>query len=296
MLGATNSLLSPIEFNVDIRFHTEDVDVLFCGRDRQKKGGYIPRYPIVARVLHGIYAQMLADNPFAESMLIEFDIHFDQLFGLVDTRVERCQTLAAHAQDQEGITLRPITRRQPFLHEAVATFNEYGRCLLRGYGRIDLAVRWLRTINGAALMESKLAEQFIRELLRRQRALNEVIIGYAKRLRPVTRQEVLDGSQRARELAQAVRRRVAPDVLNKQRRCRFFRVRSMAKPWDAPGRGLYRNTHAESERDPNHSLIEPTAETEAPSVSEPPIAKEELTHAPPADISTARHCGRKRQE
>ncbi len=71
---SANNSVSPVEFNVDTRFHTEDVDILFCGGDRRKKGGYIPRYPIVARAFQGIYAQMLADNPFAESMLIEFEL------------------------------------------------------------------------------------------------------------------------------------------------------------------------------------------------------------------------------
>jgi len=249
MSDSANISPSPIEFKVDIRFHTEDVDILFCGRDRGKKGGYIPRYPIVARSLQGIYAQMLADNPFAESMLIEFELHLDELFGLADNRIERCQALAAQALDREGITIRPFTRQKPFAHTSVATFNEYGRYLLRSYGRLDLAIRWLRTVNSAALMGSKLTEQWIRELLRRQRAVNDVMVGYAKRLRPVTRQEVLEDSESALALSQAIRRHVAPEVLTKQRRCRFYRVRSMAKPGGGPGQGLDDNTTREPDTD-----------------------------------------------
>jgi hypothetical protein len=215
MPESVNSVSSPVEFNVDIQFHTEVVDILFCGRDRGKKGGYIPRCPIVARALQGIYAQMLADNPFAENMLIEFELRLDQLFDLADNRIERCQALAAQTQDREGITIRPLTRQSPFMHASVATFNEYGRYLLRSYGRLDLAIRWLRTVNSSALLGSKLTEQWIRELLRRQRAVNDVMVGYAKRLRPVTRQEVLEDSENALALSQAIRRRVLPEVLNK---------------------------------------------------------------------------------
>jgi hypothetical protein len=277
---------SPIEFNVDIRFHTEDVDILFCGRDREKKGGYIPRYPIVARTLQGIYAQMLADNPFAESMLIEFEVRLDQLFGLADNRIERCEGLAARAQDQEGVTIRPFTRH----------FNEYGRYLLRSYGRLDLAIRWLRTVNSSALMGSKLTEQWIRELLRRQRAVNDVMVGYAKRLRPVTRQEVLENSENAQALSQALRRRVLPEVLNKQRRCRFYRVRSMAKSWDGPGQCLDDTPYPESDCDPKHRVPQRVREAETHRAYELPLPKGVVTDERCADIATARHCGRKRQE
>jgi hypothetical protein len=273
MPESVNSLSSPVEFNVDIRFHTEDVDILFCGRDRGKKGGYIPRYPIVARSLQGIYVQMLADNPFAESMLIECELHLDELFGLADNRIERGQALAAQALDREGITIRPFTRQKPFAHTSVATFNEYGRYLLRSYGRLDLAIRWLRTVNSAALMGSKLTEQWIRELLRRQRAVNDVMVGYAKRLRPVTRQEVLEDSENARALSEALRRRVLPEVLNKQRRCRFYRVRSMAKPWDAPEQDLDNTPYPESDCDPTHHVPQQVREAETHRTGALPLPK-----------------------
>ncbi len=273
MSETVNSLCSPVEFDVDIRFHTEDVDILFCGRDRGKKGGYIPRYPIVARALQGIYTKMLADNPFAESMLIEFELRLDELFGLAENRIERCQALAAQAQDQEGVTIRPFTRQRPFVHTSVATFNEYGRYLLRSYGRLDLAIRWLRTVNSSALIGSKLTEQWIRELLRGQRAVNDVMVGYAKRLRPVTRQEVLEDSENAQALSQALRRRVLPEVLNKQRRCRFYRVRSMAIPWDGPGQDLDDTLYRESDCGSKHHVPHRVRETRTHRAYELPLPK-----------------------
>jgi hypothetical protein len=273
MPESVNSLSSPVEFKVDIQFHTEDVDILFCGRDRGKTGGYIPRYPIVARALQGIYAQMLADNPFAENILIEFELRLDQLFGLADNRIGRCQALAAQTLDREGITIHPFTRQKPFAHTSVATFNEYGRYLLRSYGRLDLAIRWLRTVNGAALIGSKLTEQWIRELLRGQRAMNDVMVGYGKRLRPVTRREVLENSENARALSEALRRRVLPEVLNKQRRCRFYRVRSMAKSWGGPGQSLDDVPYPESDRDPKHRVPQRVRETETHRAYELPLPR-----------------------
>ncbi len=250
MSDSANMSPSRIEINVDIRFHTEDVDILFCGRDRGKKGAYIPRYPVVARALQGIYAQMHVDNPFAETMLIEFETRLDDVFGLADTRIERCQALAAHAQDQYGITVRPFTRQRPFVHTSVVT------------------------VNSVALMDSKPAEQAIRELLRRQRSVNDLMIGYAKRLQPVTRQEVRDRSPRAQAAVQALRKCVVPEVLNKQTRCRFYRVRLMGQPQDAPSEGLDEAIYGESDPAPTHPRPQQATENKTPRTCELPLSRE----------------------
>ncbi len=104
---------------VDITFHSEDVDILYRGRDRGKKSAYIPRYPVVARALKDIYTQMHADNPFAETMLIDFEARLDEVFALADTRIARCEALAAHALKQSGVTVRPFTRDHPFVYTSV---------------------------------------------------------------------------------------------------------------------------------------------------------------------------------
>ena len=68
-----------LEFRLDIRFYTDDVNYLFLGGQINRSTPYIPRYSVVVPLLHTIYSEMLADNPFAESVLIELDIRLGQL-------------------------------------------------------------------------------------------------------------------------------------------------------------------------------------------------------------------------
>ena len=91
-----------VEFKVDIRFHTDDIDILFAGRDTTRHPRFIPRYTVVARELNNIHMEMLADNPFAENVLIELDIRLAQLVGIGQRRIERCQEIAAQAEEEEG--------------------------------------------------------------------------------------------------------------------------------------------------------------------------------------------------
>ncbi len=213
-----------VQFNLDIRFTTDDINALFLGGIEGRRSPYIPRYGKVVQALHHLYTEMRADNPFAENILIELDIRLAAQLRLAEKRIALCQREARTAEGEEGIVIRPLTRPHPYVHENVMTYNEYGRYLLRAYGRSDLAIRWIRTINGASHLESRLAEQWIRELLKRHRGLNAVILHYAKRLRHVTRREVIEGSEKARALSESLGRHVAPDVLSKARRCKFYRV------------------------------------------------------------------------
>ena len=220
-----------VEFKVDIRFHTDDVDILFAGRDTTRHPRFIPRYTVVARALNNIHMELLADNPFAENVLIELDIRLAQLVGIGQRRIERCQEIAAQAEEEEGLSVQPMVRQQPYVYGPIATYNKYGRYLIRVYGRTDLAIRWLRTINAVSLLESRLTEQWIRQLLSKHRGVNEVILWYSKRLRHVTREDVRNGSDKARELAESLGRQVATEVLNKTRRCKFYSISCFADAW-----------------------------------------------------------------
>jgi len=224
MNDSPENAANPVEFNLDIRFYTDDVNYLFLGGHRNRDTAYIPRYSVVVKHLHGIYSEMLSDNPFAENILIELDVRLGQLAQLAEARIDACQASAREAEEEEGIVIRPFTRRQPYLYRNVMTYDEYGRYLLRTYGRTDRCIRWIRTLNGASRIPSRRAEDWIRELLKRHRGLNEVIIYYAKRMRHVTRSEVREGNQKALDLARALGRQVAPDVLDGTRRCQYYRV------------------------------------------------------------------------
>jgi hypothetical protein len=273
MSDSENSRSSRYVIAVDITFHSEDVDILFRGRDRGKKSAYIPRYPVVARALKDIYAQMHADNPFAETMLIDFEGRLDEVFALADTRIARCQELAAHAQQQNGVTVRPFTRDHPFVHTSVVTLSEYGRYLLRCYGRLDRAICWIRAVNSVGLMDSKPAQQVIRELLRRLRSVNDLMIGYAKRLQPVTRQEVRDRSPRAMAAVKVLQKCVTVEVLNKQTRCRLYRIPLMGQPRDTPGADPEEAGFYEYDPEETPPGIDPATQTGRPRTDAPPVSR-----------------------